>query len=331
VRRFSSTKVYASPSRIVPEKAAQDWGRDSKVLQTKQSGSNESTDPQEPEDDETKRWCLLDPSRVDYRWDVPWGPGKVVGGLALWLGSFAGVGFIVVPAVYKALGINIYELSSQDKAIFTLVCQAAETVVSLALIRVLTAKQLDESPKQLQDSMFNYSPAAPLQKPTGWAVWAGYGLLLAPAVVGTMAGLMELTGYENNVGGRGTVDGVATMINLDVPTYLSLLGVTGVLAPILEETVFRGFLLTSLTKYMPTWAAIGTSSVVFGLAHLSPRDFPVLVALGCLLGLLYVRSRNLLTPIIVHGAWNSAVLTLLFFLVSSGVNVEELLAELRNS
>lgn len=38
------------------------------------------------------------------------------------------------------------------------------------------------------------------------------------------------------VGGRGTVDGVATMISIDLPTYLSLLGVTGFLAPLLEET-----------------------------------------------------------------------------------------------
>jgi membrane protease YdiL (CAAX protease family) len=29
----------------------------------------------------------------------------------------------------------------------------------------------------------------------------------------------------------------------------SLIGVTGVLAPVLEETIFRGFLMTSLTKW----------------------------------------------------------------------------------
>ncbi len=44
------------------------------------------------------------------------------------------------------------------------------------------------------------------------------------------------------------MDGVASMIQMDGPTYLSLLSVTGLMAPLLEETVFRGFLLTSLTK-----------------------------------------------------------------------------------
>jgi membrane protease YdiL (CAAX protease family) len=97
------------------------------------------------------------------------------------------------------------------------------------------------------------------------------------------------------------------------------------MAPVLEETVFRGFLLTSLTKYIPTWAAIPVSAAFFGAAHLSPRDFPVLFALGCLLGVVYTRSRNLMSPIIVHGMWNSTVLTLLFYLASTGVDIEELI------
>lgn len=76
---------------------------------------------------------------------------------------------------------------------------------------------------------------------------------------------------------------------------------------------------------MPTWAAVLASSVGFGVAHLSARDLPVLSALGVLLGFSYVRSRNLLTPIIIHGAWNSGVLTLLFWLTSEGVDVTSML------
>jgi membrane protease YdiL (CAAX protease family) len=101
----------------------------------------------------------------------------------------------------------------------------------------------------------------------------------------------------------------------------------GVLAPLLEETLFRGFLLTSLTKVMPNWAAILASSTAFGLAHLSVKDLPVLIALGCLLGTLYTRSRNLLTPMIVHGSWNSVVLTLLFWLAANGVDLDRMLHE----
>jgi len=58
------------------------------------------------------------------------------------------------------------------------------------------------------------------------------------------------------------VDAVARIIRINTPTYLSLFTVTAVLAPLLEETVFRGFLLTSLTKYMPTPAAVVVSGGV---------------------------------------------------------------------
>eukprot|EP00882_Tetradesmus_deserticola_P018496 GHRQ01019866.1.p1 GENE.GHRQ01019866.1~~GHRQ01019866.1.p1 ORF type:complete len:147 (+),score=37.39 GHRQ01019866.1:932-1372(+) len=143
-----------------------------------------------------------------------------------------------------------------------------------------------------------------------------------------MALLLSAVGYESaTAGGHGTVDGVAAMISMDTPTYARLLVVTGVLAPLLEETLFRGFLLTSLTKVMPTWAAVTASSGAFAVAHLSLKDLPVLFALGCWLGAIYCRSRNLLTPIIVHGAWNSTVLTLLFLLTANGVDIEQLLKE----
>lgn len=86
--------------------------------------------------------------------------------------------------------------------------------------------------------------------------------------------------------------------------------------------MFRGFLLTSLTKFMPTPLAVVLSSLAFGLVHFSPRDFPQLSALGVLLGFSYVRSRNLLTPILIHGAWNGTVLVILFALVGEGVDLQ---------
>ena len=77
------------------------------------------------------------------------------------------------------------------------------------------------------------------------------------------------------------MDEVVKMVDTgSSPSFLSLFIGTGVLAPVLEETVFRGFLLASLTKLTPTPVAIAISSTLFGLAHFSPRDFPQLVALG---------------------------------------------------
>ncbi len=53
---------------------------------------------------------------------------------------------------------------------------------------------------------------------------------------------------------------------------------------------------------------------------------PQLTALGVLLGFSYVRSRNLLTPMLIHGTWNGAVLTFLFVLSYFGYDLQKVLA-----
>ena len=45
--------------------------------------------------------------------------------------------------------------------------------------------------------------------------------------------------------------------------------------------------------------------------------------------LFFVRSRNLLSPILIHGIWNSTVLTLLFALAQSGIDLNEAIKDLR--
>ena len=87
-------------------------------------------------------------------------------------------------------------------------------------------------------------------------------------------------------------------------------------APLFEEFLFRGFLLPSLTRYVPTWGAIGISGLLFGVAHLSLSEILPLTTLGIILGIVYVRTRNLLAPMLLHSLWNSSTLVSLFILGS---------------
>ncbi|WP_445637177.1 Abortive phage infection protein [Nostoc sp. DSM 114161] len=88
-------------------------------------------------------------------------------------------------------------------------------------------------------------------------------------------------------------------------------------APFFEELLFRGFLLPSLTRYLPVWASIIISSLLFAIAHLSLSEILPLTALGIVLGVVYTRSRNLLAPILLHSLWNSGTLLSLFVLGSN--------------
>lgn len=63
---------------------------------------------------------------------------------------------------------------------------------------------------------------------------------------------------------------------------VSLLGITGVLAPILEETVFRGFFMVSLTKWYDSFSItlitnIKLLHIWLELALSDPVDFLDLV------------------------------------------------------
>ena len=89
-----------------------------------------------------------------------------------------------------------------------------------------------------------------------------------------------------------------------------------VAAPLFEEMIFRGFLLPSLTRYLPVWGAIVSSSLLFAIAHLSLSEVLPLATLGIVLGVVYTRSRNLLAPMLLHSLWNSGTLLSLFILGS---------------
>ncbi len=81
----------------------------------------------------------------------------------------------------------------------------------------------------------------------------------------------------------------------------SLLSIT---AGIVEETLWRGYLLWYLTLYMPLLPAALLSTIGFGLAHAYQgwRTLPRITIVGGVFTALYVLSGSLWLPIVLHGA-----------------------------
>ncbi|MCA6065612.1 CPBP family intramembrane metalloprotease [Chryseobacterium sp. RG1] len=74
-----------------------------------------------------------------------------------------------------------------------------------------------------------------------------------------------------------------------------------VMAPVFEEIIFRGIMQKGLiNKGIEPWKAILFSSVVFGLVHANPWQFVGAVLLGCVLGLVYYKTKSLLLPMLLH-------------------------------
>ncbi len=78
------------------------------------------------------------------------------------------------------------------------------------------------------------------------------------------------------------------------------------LAPILEELLFRGTIQSMLFNVLKKpWEAIIISSLIFGVVHMNPAQIPFAFLLGMMFGWLYYRTRSLLPGIIGHVLNNS--------------------------
>ena len=90
------------------------------------------------------------------------------------------------------------------------------------------------------------------------------------------------------------------------PLALALLALTAVvLAPLFEETIFRGALLPVLATRVGPLPGVLLSGLLFAMAHISVGELAPLTVLGVGLGLVRLRSRRLWPSVLMHGLWNA--------------------------
>lgn len=81
-----------------------------------------------------------------------------------------------------------------------------------------------------------------------------------------------------------------------------------VIAPVVEELIFRGLILHGLRKNYRATTAVFISALLFSLFHLNPWQMPATFILGLLLGWIIIRTRSILLAIIGHSLNNLMVL-----------------------
>ncbi len=92
--------------------------------------------------------------------------------------------------------------------------------------------------------------------------------------------------------------------------YLSVFAV--VVAPVAEETLFRGILYPTIKRSGFPRAALWGTTLFFALIHRNLADFVPLTVLALMLTWLYERTDNLLASIAAHGTFNAANVIYLF-------------------
>jgi hypothetical protein len=94
----------------------------------------------------------------------------------------------------------------------------------------------------------------------------------------------------------------------------------GILVPIAEELIFRGFLYNFLKERWGVWPGVFISALIFGIIHANVIVGITAFLLGILLAVLYEYSRSLWTSILVHAINNSAKIALLYILIELGLD-----------
>lgn len=87
-------------------------------------------------------------------------------------------------------------------------------------------------------------------------------------------------------------------------TVLLLLSI-GILFPILEEIVFRGFIFNELRKNISLTKAIGIQAFLFGILHINPVQGSYAFILGLLFAYVYIWTESIWAPIVFHIVINS--------------------------
>lgn len=146
----------------------------------------------------------------------------------------------------------------------------------------------------------------------GWLQWhwqppasalaraAATVLMVLPAVA--LSGWLIERFWPDAGGSNPLLDLVLT--NPD-PRALACFALTAtLLAPLFEETLFRGVLLPVLASRLGPLPAVLASALVFALAHLSLTELVPLLVLGVGLGWLRWRSGRLAASVLMHALWN---------------------------
>lgn len=77
------------------------------------------------------------------------------------------------------------------------------------------------------------------------------------------------------------------------------------IAPLIEEIVFRGFMLRAFAKHIPVWGAVFGSSALFAAIHVTPGVFFPLMILGAVMATLTVKTKSIYPAIVFHMMNNS--------------------------
>lgn len=101
--------------------------------------------------------------------------------------------------------------------------------------------------------------------------------------------------------------------NVTLFTFILNLLLAGIIAPIMEETLFRGIIFGSLQTYLGKWTAAAVSAAIFSGLHFQVYGFFPRFVLGMVLAYLYMKHKSIYPSMAMHALNNIVALCLVAF------------------
>lgn len=234
---------------------------------------------------------------------VPWTIGDIALGIGAVIGFILLVAFCILIGTVLLIGVDaLVDLGSQDILAFL----ESEGLLQQWLIMVLTGMVVAEGAMPLAAWLFSS-----VKYHRGWRALGFRSFNIKRASI--LVAVVLIVGISINL----LYEWVLTSFGVEPPPALpSQFTQTGVslamvtllavlVAPIAEETFFRGFILGGIGKRFGYGWGVVVSALLFSLAHMQPGALLPIFILGLLLAWLYIKTGSIWPCILTHFAYNS--------------------------
>ncbi len=143
-------------------------------------------------------------------------------------------------------------------------------------------------------------------------------------ILGSVIG-ESLNSFFSLIKGDAVVDSTTELVST-LPPALTFVAVV-ILAPIIEELIFRKIMIDRLSRYGES-VAIVVSAISFGLFHGNFYQFFYAAMIGLVLGYMYAKTRNILYPIALHAIINFLGSTVALFVSDRMTEFEDAMLKL---
>ena len=222
--------------------------------------------------------------------DVPWTIGDALATFALWWLVIIGVMLAVFPTLQR------FFPNTDLQGPFLPV-----TLLALFAVTWLYLQRFGEESKR------RWGP----RRPTLKVVFIGMGAGGAAALILALGlGALIQTIVDALDGQMPVIQEDFAQLASDEQNSVLLVISSVILAPLAEETFFRGMFFPALLRRFGLWPAMGLSASLFAVGHLqntfsgSLLVILVILPLGMLLAWLYHRFESLVVPMAAHATFN---------------------------